>query len=40
MAFPPTFDELIPADTVRVVDTVINAINVAPLLEAYHIRVH
>lgn len=39
MAFPPTFDELIPAEhTVRIVDKVINAINVGPLLEAYHIR--
>jgi transposase len=39
MAFPPTFDELIPAEhTVRIVDKVINAINVEPLLEAYHIR--
>ena len=36
MAFPPTFEELIPADhTVRIVDKVINAINVGPLLEAY-----
>ncbi len=39
MAFPPTFEELIPAEhTVRIVDKVINAINVGPLLEAYHIR--
>ncbi len=39
MAFPPTFDELIPADhTVRLVDKIINVINVEPLLNAYHIR--
>lgn len=39
MAFPPTFDELIPADhTVRLVDKIINVINVEPLLSAYHIR--
>jgi transposase len=39
MAFPPTFEELIPAGhTVRIVDKVINAIHVEPLLEAYHIR--
>ena len=39
MAFPPTFEELIPAEhTVRIVDKVINAINLGPLLDAYHIR--
>jgi transposase len=39
MAFPPTFDELLPADhTARIVDKVINVINVEPLLDAYHIK--
>lgn len=39
MALPPSFDELIPADhTVRVVNDVINAINIEPLLRAYHVR--
>ena len=39
MAFPPTFDELIPeGHTVRIVNKVIDAINVEPLLESYHIR--
>jgi len=39
MAFPLTFEELLPADhPVRIVDKVINAINVEPLLECYHIR--
>lgn len=39
MALPPSFDELIPADhTVRVVNDVINAINIEPLLKAYHVR--
>ncbi|SHM43646.1 IS1182 family transposase [Chryseobacterium polytrichastri] len=39
MALPPNLDDLIPADhTVRVVNDVINAINVEPLLKAYHVR--
>lgn len=39
MALPPSFDELIPAGhTVRVVNDVINAINIEPLLKAYHVR--
>lgn len=39
MAFPPTFDELIPeGHTVRIVNKVIDAINVEPLLKSYHIR--
>lgn len=39
MAFPPSLDELIPADhTVRLVDKIINVINVESLLSAYHIR--
>lgn len=39
MALPPTLEELIPADhTVRVVNDVINAINIEPLLKAYHVR--
>jgi transposase len=39
MALPPNLDDLIPADhTVRIVNDVINAINVEPLLQAYHVR--
>lgn len=39
MALPPSLEELIPADhTVRVVNDVINAINIEPLLKAYHVR--
>lgn len=39
MALPPTLEDLIPSDhTVRVVNDVINAINIEPLLKAYHVR--
>lgn len=39
MALPLNLDDLIPADhTVRIVNEVINAINVEPLLKAYHVR--
>lgn len=37
MAFPPTFDELIPKDhPVRIVDQVINSINIEGLIKKYH----
>ncbi|MFC3561998.1 IS1182 family transposase [Pedobacter jamesrossensis] len=39
MAFPPTFDELIPQEhPVRVIDSVVAKINLLPLLKAYSIR--
>lgn len=39
MALPPNLNDLIPADhTVRIVNDVINAINVEPLLKAYYVR--
>ena len=39
MVLPPSLDDLIAADhTVRIVNDVINRINVEPLLNAYHIR--
>ncbi len=39
LALPPSLDDLIAADhTVRIVNDVINRINVEPLLKAYHIR--
>ena len=37
MAFPPTFDELIPHDhPVRIIDQVINSINIDGILEKYY----
>src|SRR5476649_1514856 len=39
LAIPPTLEELIPAShPVRVVNEVINKLNIEPLLKAYHIR--
>ena len=39
LAIPPTLEELIPqAHPVRVVNEVINKLNIEPLLKAYHIR--
>lgn len=39
LALPPTLEELIPqGHPVRVVNEVINRLNIEPLLEAYHIR--
>lgn len=39
LAIPPTLEELIPAaHPVRIVNEVINKINIEPLLKAYHIR--
>jgi transposase len=39
LAIPPTLDELIPdSHPVRVVNEVINKLNIEPLLKAYHIK--
>jgi transposase len=39
LALPPSLDELIPKDhPVRIVNEVINQLNIEPLLKAYHIR--
>jgi len=39
LVLPPSLDDLIAADhSVRIVNDVINRINIAPLLKAYHIR--
>lgn len=39
LAIPPTLEELIPkGHPVRIVNEVINKLNIEPLLKAYHIR--